>query len=243
MKKRFTFCELVMIGVAVLIFSALALPVLANNSQRGKALSCAGNLASLGKATALYINDYGAFPRRGIKTERQFGCNPAMSYVTLTVPYLGVKLEKPNMIPKDTYIPELVCPDDVSPAVPDDVLYGQGGCSYTTNNMLTAGGKVAGGIAYGMSLDRVKRPAETYHIFDAAGIRDFITAIGPFTHARVGYRHRFAGSGNGVVPTYQEQLDGGVNVLYADGHTGNQSGRSLTCRDTNDPMYKYWSAR
>ena len=243
MKKRFTFCELVIVCAVVFIFAALISPALAKSNGQAKSLSCAGNLAALGKATALYVGEYGSFPRRGIKSERNYGCNPAMNWVTLTVPYMGVKLEKPNMIPKDMLVRELLCPEDVAPAVPDDVLYGQGGCSYVTNNTFTAGGRSQGGIAYGMEINRIKRPAEKFHIFDAAGIRDFITAIGPYSHGRVGYRHRFAGSGNGVVPEWRESLSGGVNVLFVDGHVGNRSGRSLTCRDANDLMNRNWGAK
>ena len=237
--SAFTLIELLVVIAIIAILAAMLMPALQQARERGRTISCLSNLKQLGHGCAMYVSDYDYIPRRGIKAERNYGYNPAMTWVTLLAPYIGIPLQKPNEIPVTAKVPVLLCPSDTAPSVKDSTFYGKDGISYITNNVITAF-RVVDNIAYGVKASRLRAPAATFYLFDAATVADIDTGANYNTHQKLGYRHGFTGTENGKLTTWMERISGGLNITFADGHAETVTGRMVTVNDTLDPFYKKW---
>ena len=230
--KSFTLIELLIVIAIIAILAGMLLPAL--NAARSKAhgIACINNLKQLGTATAMYINDFNYVPKRGEGTS---GISTSIYFTHLLAPYLGYKLKNINQFNNTQNNPVFRCPADTAPFFTEtsQFIAGKGGLSYTSNNFITNNPD----NKWGIKVTTVKRPTETIYLMDSAHSSSGVTYS---THDRLSYRHSMTGNKGKLPNTYLSTINGGLNVLWLDGHAVNWRGRMLTCLNTNTEMMKKW---
>ncbi len=218
-KKNFTLIELLVVIAIIAILAAMLLPAL--NATRGKArtIRCTNNQKQFGTAFNMYTDAYnGTYP---------YASHPSNTkpFWTTLMMWAGV-LEIPNDNPSTTVgsINELGiwnCPENAEQRFPayQDVArkctsYGANGwAAYNpatgTDNWDTYPGFL------GAKTSKIKRPSTLFALMDATSYRiDSTNATGILSP---GVPNLYIDSVN----TVDYRHAGSVNMLYADGHTGN----------------------
>ena len=188
---RFTLIELLVVIAIIAILAGMLLPALNRARQSARKISCANQVAQLGKANLLYTDDYGGFcvPVYANPTKKTGFWGDGDIKKGLLSPYL--KLHQPSVhlgnVSTTGGISKYSCPE----IVPDDRVRS----SYGYNNLIGAdtGAK--------RKLSRYKQTTLTMWFCDLDSTNGAVVSYRSNSDAQPNYRHQGYG-----------------NFVFADGH-------------------------
>lgn len=209
----FTLVELLVVIGILAILAGLLLPALARGRQRADAVRCAANLRQLGLGLRLYADEdgQGRIPAPSRVGPGPIGADPTPAWVFVLTNAIG-GVEGIRLCPGDRL---------------RGWLRTNGGCSYVLNDYLlpmqsdrtsamTPGtdpeGEPFGEVGRETRLDRLRRPSETFLVFEASELGQRLGD--PRTHPDTWFR----GWENVTADIDPERHDRASNYLFADGH-------------------------
>ena len=148
--RKFTLIELLVTIAIIAMLAAMLLPALTTARDKGKQISCAGNLKSWGQAKLFYAGDY-----NGWSYYPQASFANGTGWRSALYPYLGFK---------NTYLPKgsiSTCPSDTNPFCTAGTCFS----SYGDN---TWGSWAMGTWVY-IRLDSIKNPSRLFSMGDNSG--------------------------------------------------------------------------
>ena len=113
-KKRFTLIELLVTIAIIAILASLLLPSLKTARDKGKQISCAGNLKSWGQAKLFYAGDYNGWSYNTLSSL-------STGWRICLYSYLG--FQKPGSYPSMPKGSASTCPSDTNPYLTAGTCY------------------------------------------------------------------------------------------------------------------------
>ena len=227
-RARFTLIELLVVIAIIAILAAILLPALNSARERGRAASCVNNMKQMGSAAMQYSNDNEdwTLPRGDCSVT-------AMTW--FMAPYLGYTLNTYKQFSTNQELPILQCPSDPDPqwVKSNQNLAGKNGFSYTGNHYITSNGENL--TNWGTKLSEIQNGSQIFYILEAGN--EGVMSARYNEPVRFGYRHPMAG-GETTTASVASGFNGGMNILYLDGHVGDFKGRTVT--GTADDVGRMW---
>ena len=236
--KSFTLIELLVVIAIIAILAAMLLPALSKAREKARTVNCTSNLKSIGLGVNMYVDDYEHLPGRsdGATSRPTFNCKIAT--------YLGIpdsvmdQRYHPRVFKTDTVTKVFLCPSSTEPMYAGHMYGGKLGLSYVVSNEMGRENGTGGGYGSGPKISLIKKPTDTFHIFEAGDGTGNQLAAGNSTPDRVAYRHPASRNGR-VVDASSKVEDGQMNILYVAGNVSTWRG-AVTCT-TSEALYtEHW---
>lgn len=229
--KGFTLTELLVVIAIIIILASLLLPALGKVKEKGKQISCSGNMKQIGIMTAMYHQDNNMFfPRDWIPSAE----TTSRLWPQLLVEYSEKSREKyKTMVCSNFELDKfLTCADPKTEAHNGLFVYASGlqlsrygynhlvlGCAGNEN-----GYGCSAGTAVAMNVISVKRPSSLIELTDGS----YVYMRRPSISAS--YWSGTYSSG-WILKTHGQS----VNILFTDGHVVGALKTSSYFNDPNDP--------
>ena len=169
-KKNFTLIELLVTIAIIALLASLLLPSLKTARDKGKQISCAGNLKSWGQAKLFYAGDYSGWSYNTLSSL-------STGWRICLYSYLG--FQKPGSYPTMPRGSVSTCPSDTNP-------YLTAGTSYSSYGDNSWGGWAMGTHVY-IRIDSIPNPSRLFSMGDNSG--SSYMGIGSNSVAYISFRH------------------------------------------------------
>ena len=216
-KKGFTLIELLVVIAIIAILASLLLPSLQRAKEAARRAVCAGHLSQLGRAFAIYLQEYGGYvpPVGGVV---QFGWGEGQSWMDKLYPFLS-----PGSLGKGPSYPKSA--DSEATAVfrcPSVKTYIADGRKYLSSYILNSR-LYMDTQAQTFDMGRLKLPSQVIVLYDrnkwtgeptdADMTDEWGNSGGPDSYGPGGLWNYHSGG-----PDFAGPHSGGYNVLFADWH-------------------------
>ena len=168
--RKFTLIELLVTIAIIAMLAAMLLPSLKTARDKGKQISCAGNLKSWGQAKLFYAGDYNGWSYNTLSSL-------STGWRICLYSYLG--FQKPGSYPTMPKGSASTCPSDTNPYLTAGTCFS----SYGDNSW---GGWAMGTHVY-VRLDSIQNPSRLFSMGDNSG--SSYMGIGSSSIGYISFRH------------------------------------------------------
>lgn len=211
--RAFSLVELLMVIAVLATLAGLLLPALSRARRRADSLRCAANLRQLGIGLRIYADDdsHGRVPSPPQNGPSPIGADPTPSWVFVLTNAVG-GVDKIRLCPSDQMRGWLRTNGGCSYVLNDYVLPAQNNLTSSLTPGTGPDGTPFGEVDRETRLDRLRRPSETFLVFEASELGQRLG------DARTHPDTWFRGWENVTADIDPERHDRASNYLFADGH-------------------------
>ena len=193
-QRGFTLIELLVVIAIIAILAAILFPVFARAREKARQTSCLSNLKQLGLACQMYAQDY---------DERL----PCLYYTSNSMLWIGL------LYPYNKSVQIYMCP---SASSLDPSGWGTAGTSWNWGGWW--GSYTYNGNYYGGAMAQAQDPSSTYILGDGCWIDSWPNPTAEAYPPGSGWTDR-NGADTGMGRITIDRHNGGVNVVFMDGHS------------------------